>query len=201
MTDSCNRQRDIKLYGYSMAGLTLDPEQLHAGGNDTGALQLLSHAEAGLALIHAVSIKGQYQHLQRPTMILVEGKGAPAAGSVAGESDNDRGLTCWDCDADDMTLRLDFQCGPVDALLQGSADEEQGKLRLGGAMVTGRKVTPKVKSPNVAGRKVQPKARSVNLTGAMILPTASGTKVTGKKVTSRHKSPRVKPGYAGTKIA
>jgi hypothetical protein len=115
----------VKLFGQVVLGLTLDLSA--AGGGENGPFKGLADklrvADPQLARIYGFSHEGQYYDLARPAIFLVDGPGT-AVGNELPETriavtppELAGGVSAWDYDRDDFSLRLDLDVGPLDRIL------------------------------------------------------------------------------------
>jgi hypothetical protein len=118
----------IKLYGRTITEIQLN---LPAGGGipSLGANQFLraqlNATDARLARIYGFSFEGHYYDLPRPVIMLVHGDGEAVnvpptideAGEAARDWDFSEGLSYWEYDKGDFSLRLDVESGPLTEIL------------------------------------------------------------------------------------
>ena len=115
----------VKLFGQVVLGLTLDLTA--AGGGDDGPFKGLANklkvADPQLARIYGFSHEGQYYDLARPAIFLVNGPGTevgnelPETRIAVTPPELAGGVSAWDYDRDDFSLRIDLDVGPLDRIL------------------------------------------------------------------------------------
>jgi hypothetical protein len=171
----------IRLYGRTITEIQLN---LGAGAGSTASLQNLGANQflkqqldarsAGLARIYGFSFEGHYYDLSKPVIMLVHGTGVligtPPSIDEADEAARDwefaAGLSYWEYDKGDFSLRMDVETGPferilLDAMLFGGGRSFYGgaEARISGAEVRGAEARISGAEARISGAEARMRGR------------------------------------------
>ena len=172
----------IRLYGRTITEIQLN---LGAGagsgagiqnlGSNRFLKQQLDAPDAGLARIYGFSFEGHHYDLSKPVIMLVHGPGVAIAATPTSIDEADEaardwefagGLSYWEYDKSDFSLRLDVETGPfeqilLDAMLSGGGRSFYGgaEARISGAEARGAEARISGAEARISGAEARMRGR------------------------------------------
>lgn len=134
MTDNLLSSSTVRMFGRVIQGVevTGDISKESSGSVNQLLLKRLEESKGAgkdktldpnrprFARIYAISFEGSFYNLPKPTVFLVRGEGSPVEGNtgmVATDLKFEKGIQCWACDKDDVSLRADVITGTLEEIL------------------------------------------------------------------------------------
>ncbi len=126
MADQAFSPSTVRLFGRVVEGVDPKDNLLSKSSVNKRLRQQIEESKKGpgaglrFALIYAFTFEGSFHNLPKPTIFLVDGVGEEPAGNLgmaATEVQLDKGIRCWVCDKDDISLRADVITGTLEDIL------------------------------------------------------------------------------------